>query len=105
MDLKRLRLSDFAGFLGAGILLLSLWLPWFHTACDSVERRGEPIRIVGSPEGCNENSVLKGDRGDAEAYGSFSAWEIFNILDWLLVAACTAPFILAWIVIRGHELT
>ncbi len=26
-------------------------------------------------------------------------------LDWLLVAACAAPFLLAWIVARGHPLT
>ena len=26
-------------------------------------------------------------------------------LDWLLVAACIAPFILAWIIARGHKLT
>ena len=34
-----------------------------------------------------------------------NAFEIFGILDWLLVAACLAPFILAWIVARGHKLT
>jgi hypothetical protein len=30
---------------------------------------------------------------------------VFNTLDWLLVAACAAPFILSWIVARGHKLT
>ncbi len=94
MDLKRLRLSDFVGFLGAGVLVFSLWLPWFHTDCDSVDDTD-----------CNKNSVLNGDRGDAASYGDFTAWEIFARLDWLLVAACTGPFILAWIVVRGHELT
>ena len=39
------------------------------------------------------------------ANASVNAFEVFGILDWLLVAACTAPFILAWIVARGHKLT
>ena len=34
-----------------------------------------------------------------------TAFETFAILDWLLLAACLAPFILAWIVARGHKLT
>ena len=36
---------------------------------------------------------------------SGNAWEVFSTLDWLLVAACAAPFILTWIVARGHSLT
>jgi hypothetical protein len=34
-----------------------------------------------------------------------SAWEVFATLDWLLLSACAAPFILSWIIMRGHELT
>lgn len=64
----------------SGVLLGSLFLPWFGT-------------------GDNPNSAIEGQRGD------FTAWEIFTTLDWLLVAACTAPFILAWIIARGHKLT
>ena len=89
MDLKKLRMSDFVGFLGAGVLFLSLYLPWFHTDCDN----------PGQPRGCNENSRLN------DGYGDFNAWEIFNILDYLFLAACVAPFILAYIIIRGHQLT
>jgi hypothetical protein len=106
MDLKRLTWSDFVGFLGAGVLALSLWLPWFHTDCEKIGgiRRGDEI-FGNQPPGCNENSVLKGDRGELESYGDFTAWETFARLDWLLLAACIAPFILAWIIVRGHELT
>jgi hypothetical protein len=91
MDLKKLRTSDFVGFAGAAILALSLWLPWFSTDCDSV--------TPPDPRGCNVNSILNDD------YGNFTAWEVFNILDWLLLSACIAPFVLAWIIARGHELT
>ena len=97
MDLKKLRTSDFVGFAGAAILALSIWLPWFKTDCESIDPR--------EPSDCNVNSVLNGNQGSPDAYGSFTAFEIFNILDWLLLAACTAPFILAWIIARGHELT
>ena len=36
---------------------------------------------------------------------SANAWQVFSTLDWLLVGACLAPFILTWIVARGHKLT
>jgi hypothetical protein len=105
MDLKRLMWSDYLGFLGAGILALSLWLPWFHTDCEKIGGvRGDQV-FGHQPPGCNDNSVLKGDRGELASYGDFTAWETFARLDWLLLAACIAPFILAWIIVRGHELT
>jgi hypothetical protein len=37
--------------------------------------------------------------------GTVSAWEIHDIMRWLLLLAATAPFILAWIIIRDHELS
>ncbi len=36
---------------------------------------------------------------------SCSAWDTFPLARWLLLAAAFAPFILAWIVIRGHALS
>jgi peptidoglycan/LPS O-acetylase OafA/YrhL len=90
-SVSRLHWFELVGFAGAGILLLSLFLPWFGTDCESVNPE--------SPAGCNPNSVLNGKRGD------FNAFEIFGVLDWLLVAACVAPFILAYIIARGHELS
>ena len=36
---------------------------------------------------------------------SCSAWDTFPIARWLLLAAAAAPFILAWIVVRGHALS
>ena len=102
MDLKKLRTSDFVGFAGALILLGSLWLPWFSTDCGDGDEAAQALR---DDEGCNPNSVLNGEPQEPQAYGDFTAWEIFNILDWLLVAACLAPFILAYILVRQHELT
>ena len=88
-DLSRLNPGEFIGFAGAGILFGSLFLPWFKTSCDAHLQ----------PRGCNVNSVLHGTRG------SFTAWQTFSKLDVLLTLACIAPFVLAWIVVRGHALS
>jgi hypothetical protein len=34
-----------------------------------------------------------------------NAWQVFTTLDILLIGACAAPFILSWILARGHRLT
>ena len=79
----RLSPGEFLG-MGAGLLLFaSLFLPWFTTSED------------------NPNSTIAGASGGDGA----SAWEVFGILDWVLLGACTAPFILSWIIARGHALT
>jgi hypothetical protein len=83
LDFSRLSPGEFLGMGAAVVLLGSLFLPWFTTSED------------------NPNSTLAGASGGDSA----TAWEVFGILDWLLVAACAAPFILSWIVARGHKLT
>jgi hypothetical protein len=88
-DLTRIGIGEVIGFLGSGVLFGSLFLPWFGTSCSS----------PGHPRGCNMNSTLHG------AVGTFDAWQTFAKLDILLTLACIAPFILAWIVVRGHDLT
>jgi hypothetical protein len=83
LDFSRLTPGEFMG-MGAGVLLfLSLWLPWFTTSAD------------------NPNSRL----GGASGGDGVNAWQVFGTLDLLLVLAATAPFILCWIVARGHKLT
>ena len=84
LDLSKLSPGEYMGMAAAVVLFLSLFLPWFTTS-DS-----------------NPNSTL----GDGITGGdSASAWQVFSTLDFLLVAACSAPFILAWILARGHKLT
>jgi hypothetical protein len=89
IDLTRIGIGEVVGFIGSGVLFISLFLPWFGTSCSS----------PGHPRGCNPNSTLHGRVGD------FTAWQTFAKLDVLLALACIAPFILAWIVVRGHDLT
>jgi hypothetical protein len=80
MDFGRLQRGEYIGFVGVAVLLVSLFLPWFST-------------------GDSKNGQINGETGE------FNAFDTFGSLDWLLVAACLAPFILAWIVVRGHKLT
>ncbi|HEX6715288.1 MAG TPA: hypothetical protein VF066_17995 [Thermoleophilaceae bacterium] len=72
--------GEYYGFAGSAVLLLSMFLPWYGTST-------------------NPNAEINGARG------TFSAFGTFKVLDILLVGACLAPFILAWIVARGHALT
>jgi hypothetical protein len=72
--------GEYYGFIGSAVLFASLWLPWYGTSS-------------------NPNANINGQRG------TFNAFQTFKLLDILLVAACSAPFILAWIVARGHALT
>lgn len=81
LDLSEVHKSELIGFAGSAVLALSLFLPWFET----------------NPGNANAN--ING------AAGEFNAWETFGALDWLLLAACIAPFVLAWIIARGHALT
>jgi hypothetical protein len=83
LDFSRLSPGEFLGMGAALLLLASLWLPWFTTSAD------------------NPNSTLAGASGGDSA----NAWAVFGLLDWILVSNAAAPFILSWIVARGHELT
>jgi hypothetical protein len=82
-DVGKLQRGEFIGFGGAGVLFASLFLPWFSTS-------ENPNATIGGKNGANLD---------------VTAWETYGSLDWLLVAACAAPFILAWIIVRGHTLT
>jgi hypothetical protein len=97
-EFSNLHWSELVGFAGSAVLLGSLFLPWFSTSCDTIQPRP-------SPAGCNTNSVLSGGKGQLESYGNFTAFETFRLLDVLLVAACIAPFVLAYIIVRSHDLT
>jgi hypothetical protein len=84
LDYSRVSPGELMGMGAALVLLASLWLPWFTTSSD------------------NRNSRLPGGAANGD---SASAWQVFSTLDWLLVSACAAPFILTWIIARGHALT
>jgi hypothetical protein len=90
LDTSKLDRSEILGMVAAAVLVLSLFLQWYSLSTDpSVVQRG-------------------GDAGNwacGVGDSSCSGWETFPILRWLLIAAAAAPFILSWIVIRGHALS
>jgi len=81
IDTSRLSRGEFVGMFSALLLVASLFMPWFSTN-DS-----------------NPNSLIDGKQGN------FTAFETFSTLHWWLIAGATAPFILSWIIARGHKLT
>jgi hypothetical protein len=76
----RLNRSEWIAVAGGLLLALSVFLPWYGTSD-------------------NPNAEIDGRRGD------LSAWQVHPILRWLMLAAALAPLILAWIVLREHELS
>ena len=90
-DFGLLRWPEWLGFAGVGVLLASLFMPWYTTSCDSIRPE--------DPAGCNPNSILNGERG------GLTAFETFAIMDILLVMACIAPFVLAYLVVRQTKLS
>jgi hypothetical protein len=90
MDTSKLGRSEIIGMVAAAVLVLGLFLEWYSLSTDPsvVQRGGDPANWA-----CGV--------GDS----SCSGWETFPILRWLLIAAAAAPFILSWIVIRGHALS
>jgi hypothetical protein len=81
MNLGRLGRGEFLAVLGGLLLALGVFLPWYATNPD------------------NRNANIDG------ATGSFSAFDVHPILRWLLLAAAAAPLILAWIIVRDHQLS
>lgn len=82
--LARLDNTEWWGMGGSLLLAASTLLPWFTT----------------DPE--NPNSKIQGVHGGPDG-GAFNAWQSFDVLQYFLLLCCLAPFVLAWIVVRGHQ--
>jgi len=81
MNFSRLGRGELIAVIGGLALALGLFLPWYETNPD------------------NRNANIGGARG------ALTCWEAHSILPWLLLAAAAAPLILAWIILRDHELS
>ncbi len=81
MNLSRLGRGELLAVLGGLLLALGLFLPWYGTNAD------------------NRNANIGGVRG------TVSGWEAHPILHWFLLAAALAPLILAWVILRDHQLS
>jgi hypothetical protein len=81
MNVGRLGRGEIFAVLGGILLALGPLLPWYRTNPD------------------NANALIDGVRG------SVSGWASHPILHWPLLAAALAPLILAWIILRDHQLS
>jgi hypothetical protein len=77
----RLRGTEFVGMAAGALLVAALFVPWYGA------------------DASNSHSQVHGRTG------SISGWDVHPILRWLLLAAASAPFVLAWIILRGHALS
>ena len=81
MGEERLSRAEMLALLGGVLLLLGLFLGWYHAD--------------------NARNVIAGEPGPV----TVSGWEAHPTMRWLLLLAALAPFILAYIVVRGHALS
>jgi hypothetical protein len=81
MDTSKLSRNEIVAMAGGALLALSLFLNWYST----------------NPGNAAAN--IDGEKG------SFNAFEAHPILSWLLILTVLGPFILSWIIVRGHELS
>ncbi|MBI5106186.1 MAG: hypothetical protein HZB46_14595 [Solirubrobacterales bacterium] len=81
MDVSRVSRNEWLAMLGGLLLAIGIFLPWYGT------------------DAGNPNASIDG------ATGTVSCWDAHPILRWLLLAAAAAPFILTWIIVRGHKLS
>ena len=87
MQVSKLSRSEVLGMVAAAVLVIAvLFLPWYDLSQTDPRQDGQDF-ICGTGE------------------YTCTGFETFPILRWLLLAAAAAPFILSWIVIRGHRLS
>jgi hypothetical protein len=91
VDFRRLGQGDIVAAAGGLLLFISMFLPWFSVDADPPE---------------SENLCGAG----VDSCSGFDTFSFFTALiipgmDLLLVGAAIAPWILVWIVVRGHELS
>jgi hypothetical protein len=79
INLSRLGRPEMLGMASGVLLVISTFLPWFST----------------NPS--NPHSKIQGHHGLA------NAWQAFDFLQYALILIAIVPFILAWIVVRNHE--
>ena len=83
MDFSKLRRGEMIAVLGGFLLLISIFIKWYESVSPLV------------------HDLKSGETGR----GTYSAWDVHQILRFLWILAAIAPIILAWIIIRDHQLS
>src|SRR5215210_545375 len=81
MDTSKLSRNEIVAMAGGVLLALSLFLNWYST----------------NPGNAAAN--IDGEKG------SLNAFQAHPIMSWVLILTVLGPFILSWIIVRGHELS
>lgn len=81
MHFDKLQRGEIIACIGGFLLAVAVFLPWYST------------------DSGNANSRINGRTGD------FSAWDAHSVSRFLFLLGAAAPFILAWIVVREHQLS
>jgi hypothetical protein len=90
LDASKLDRTEIIGMVAAAVLVISVFIEWYSLTTDpSVVQRG------------NDPSNWACGVGNT----SCSGWDTFPVVSVLLLLAAIAPFVLSWIVIRGHALS
>ncbi len=82
MDLRALNRGELLAIVGAVLIGISVFLPWYSLGNHFTQLNG----CVGPNASC-------------------TGWHSLLVIRYLLLAAAAAPLILAWIIIRGHALS
>jgi hypothetical protein len=77
----KLQRGEIIACVGGFLLAVAVFLPWYST------------------DSGNAHSLINGHTGD------FSAWDAHSVSRFLFLLGAAAPFILAWIVVREHQLS
>jgi hypothetical protein len=90
LDASKLDRTEIVGMIAGAILVISVFLEWYTLSTDPsvVQRGNDPTNWA-----CGVGN------------SSCSGWNTFPVVSILLILAAAAPFILSWIVIRGHALS
>ncbi len=81
MESSRVSRNEIVAMVGGALLAIGLVLAWYKTNPDNVAAN------------------IDGEKG------SKNAFEVHPILPWVLLLGALAPFVLTYIIVRGHQLS
>jgi hypothetical protein len=87
MQASRLSRAEAVALLGAVLLAIGVFLSWYH-----LENANNAINGISPARGSGTGVTITG-------------WQAHPTIRWLLLAAAIAPLVLAYIVLRGHDLS
>ncbi|MCW2998727.1 MAG: hypothetical protein JWN65_2276 [Solirubrobacterales bacterium] len=81
MDFSKLNRGEVVAVVGGLLLIFGVFYKWYESVSD--------LAVI----------------GDVTGKGTYSAWDVHTLMRYLLIAAAIAPIILAYIIIRDHQLS